>query len=763
MQDPVRPAGARSFGEELEALLIERQLSWRKLSQRVGYTAGWLSKIKNGRQPSADLARRCDEVLQAGGRLVALAAAHPAAHRAPAPVAAHLVRPAQLPGATAGFVGREAALGQLDAALTGAVRTGVPRVVAIDGPPGVGKTALALRWAHDVAPQFPDGQLYIDLHGYSSKAAHVLPEDVLEKFLVALGVPVGEIPDGTDQRAGLYRSILAGRRILVVLDNAADFPQVEPLLPGSSECVVVVTSRSRLFAMAVRTHAGRVTLEPLSGEESCQLLRTVISPQRADREAKALGELARLCGHLPLALRIVAEQILMSPTLSLGRLLDDLVAEGQLLELLSPDDAIAVRAVFSWSYRQLDEECRRTFRLLSLHPGVRLNRECAAALVGRPVPQTASLLEKLHGMHLLERDDDGWYRLNELLRLYAAERSRADDTAEDCRRAVRRMTDWYVGMVTATHLQLAPFRSSLNWLRPRTAAPRIDPAPFADEVAALRWCDAELPNLVPVTELAAEHGFHETVVVLALRLFDYLILRKPWSTWVATHELAQRAAQETGWAQALGWVKTHLAYAYWWLRDSARCGRLCEEALEILRELGDRCGEGWALEGYAINVRDTGDLAGAYACAAEALEIFREVENHEGQAAALGTLCDIDNRTGRSDTALAAARDSLQISEEIRDYQRQGRSLIRMAAIYLTRGDSEQALRYAELAVDLHRRINDEWGAAEAFARQGDILFELGQKERAVVSWSAALETYGELDDPRVDGLRKALERSGCC
>ncbi|MFE2379749.1 ATP-binding protein [Streptomyces sp. NPDC059398] len=748
------PDGATPFSRELAALLEERGLSWRKLAQHVGYTAGWLSKIRHGRRPSEDLARRCDEVLGAGGRLLALAAADPA----PAAAPPHLVRPAQLPGVTIGFVGRQSAIGQLNGALQEPDHPGAPHVVAVDGPPGVGKTALALRWAHSVARLFPDGQLYVDLHGYSSNQSQVLPQDALEKFLVALGCPLNEVPRSVDERAALYRTMLSGRRTLVILDNAADFSQVEPLLPGSSECVVVVTSRSRLFAMAVRTHATRVTLEPLSDGDSVLLLRTAIG-ERADAEAHVLDELAVRCGHLPLALRIVAEQAVSNPHIGLEQLLANLVAERRQLEVLSPDEPVAVRTVFSWSYRKLDPESRRMFRLLSLHPGVRISPACAAALCARPPAKTAALLEKLHSMHLLEALGDDGLRLPELLRLYAAERVLVDEVAESRRQAVERMVEWYIRMVSATHAHLAPFRTSLDWVRWQPRHDDYAPAAFDDAVAALRWCDSELSNLMPVSELAAEHGLRDEVVLLGLRLFDYLILRKPWSVWILTHELAQKAALETGDDRAAGWIKTHLAYACWWLRDCRRSRRLCEEALVLLRRVQDRPGEGWALENCAITVRDHGDLGEAHDFAVRALDIFTEAGSHEGQAAALGTLCDIETRTGRPDAALTAARDSLQICEEIRDYQRQGRSLIKVGIIYQSRGDSEQALRYAELAVGLHRSARDRWGEAESLARQGDILHELGHEARATASWGAALNAYSEMNDPRVEDVRKAMEQ----
>ncbi|GHH30468.1 hypothetical protein Srubr_80330 [Streptomyces rubradiris] len=750
-----RSGGSTPFSRELEALLAERQLSWRKLAQRVGYTAGWLSKVKNGRPPSEDLARLCDEALDAGGRLIALAGGQSvrpqAARTGKAPLA-------QLPVVTAGFVGRESELAQLDAVLNGPLQPGTPRTVAIDGPPGVGKTALALRWAHNVAPFFPDGQLYVDLQGYSGNGPDVYPEVVLEKFLFALGVPASDIPEGSDERAALYRSLLVGRRVLLILDNAADSGQVEPLLPAASDCAVVITSRSRLFAMAVRTHATRVTLRPLSRAESHLLLRTVLGPERVAGQMHALDELARLCGRLPLALRIVAEHAVVDPHLSPEQMLSGLVVEERLLELLSPDDSIAVRAVFSWSYRKLDDDCRRMFRLLSLHPGTAVSAQAAAALAGWDRAHVVSVLERLHSTHLLERLDGGAYRLHGLLRLYAAERARVDENEDERRRAVERLVLWYLRAVTAARGQLAPFRSRLDWLHHESDDD--GPGPFCDAEAALRWCDVELPNFVPVCRLAAEWGCHDVLAAFVLRLFDYLMLRKPWTVWVTSHQLGLEAAEKTGDQRALAWLKTHLAHARWWLRDRAESGRLYEEAMALHRACGDRCGEAWSLAGMATAARDRGDPGQAYGLSMRAVRIFEEVGDEEGHAAALAILCDIETQAGKSDAALEAVRHSLRLCEEIRDHQRLGRGLIKMSGICEFRGDVEQALRYARLAIDLHRSDNDRWSEAGGLVWLGDLLARFGEKDRATEAWNAALRLYDELGDPRAESLSQELQRT---
>ncbi|ONI84174.1 hypothetical protein ALI144C_15980 [Actinosynnema sp. ALI-1.44] len=455
-----------TFSHELDLVLTSRGLSWRRLAKLTGYTPGWLIKIKNGAPPSAELARRCDEVLEAGGTLIALTHAQP-------------VRPAQLPAATASFVGRADELLKLDEALRDDGSEAL-RVVTIEGPPGTGKTALALRLANDVAARFPDGHLYIDLNGFSGDGVPVAPAQALEEFLGALEVPPDEIPARPEGKAALFRSVLAHRRVLVVLDNAVDSRQVQHLLPGGTGCAVVVTSRNRLSGLAVRTHATRVALGPLSSVDSVRLLTTMITGDRAD-DADALAELSRRCAHVPLALRIAAEHVNNRPGASLRDLAEDLAVV---------DDDSAVWTVFSWSYRGLDAATARMFRLVSLHPGTLVCVSAAAALTGETHQRAQALLKSLAGMHLVDQAGRDWYRLHDLLRLYGRECSRAEDSAEDRHTAVRRLTEWYLHSAVAANEALAPFRVHVLELPPSAVTTMTFDGPVAATARrALRMCE----------------------------------------------------------------------------------------------------------------------------------------------------------------------------------------------------------------------------------------------------------------------------------
>ncbi|MGC0416436.1 helix-turn-helix domain-containing protein [Embleya sp. AB8] len=412
-----------SFGAALRHHRRQQGLSLRQLAGLVAYSPGWLSRIENGMStPTMQLARLCDRELATDGVLAALAGSGLATRPG-------RLRPAQLPAGPAQFVGREHDLRALDALLAHSTQTHSPLTVSIDGPPGVGKTALMIRWANQVSAAFPDGVLYRDLRGHSADAEPMRPTDVLADFLAALQICAPAVPADVEQRAAMFRSVLAGRRMLVILDNAADSRQVAPLLPGTAGCAAVVTSRRRLTGLAVRAGAAKVSLGPMSPEESFALLCAVVGPERILAEPDAARDLGWRCAYLPLALRIAAEQLATRPHRSVALLVGELADDGDRLNVLSDGDDpnLAVRSAFWGSYRELDAEASRAFRLLGLYPSNRIQASVAAALIERPLAHTRRLLESLVSVHLLEETGPDRYRLANLLRAYAAERADAED------------------------------------------------------------------------------------------------------------------------------------------------------------------------------------------------------------------------------------------------------------------------------------------------------------------------------------------------
>ena len=406
--------------------------------------------------------------------------------------------PRQLPPSPPGFVGREGELAQLDSFVPppGRRRSGPVVIAAVHGMAGVGKTALAVHWGHRVARRFPDGQLYMDLRGHSARVA-MTPGEALGRALRALGVPDRQVPAEVEEQAALYRSLLAGRRVLVVLDNAVTPEQVRPLLPGSAGCMAVVTSRCRLSGLAARDGAQRISLDVLPAAQAVAVLAQAAGAARVDAEPAAADELARLCGRLPLALRIAAERVARRPRSALADLAGELTGARNRLDLLcaGDDDATAVRAVFSWSYRTLPPTAARAFRSLGLLAGPDISAPAVAALIAADTATARQLLELLAGMYLVEDSGEDRYRLHDLLRLYATERSSAEDTDEGRSAARHRVLDWYLHTAQAANSSIA-HDLCFPQIRLDAAAEGCVPLTFATIRQALDWCETEHANLM---------------------------------------------------------------------------------------------------------------------------------------------------------------------------------------------------------------------------------------------------------------------------
>ncbi|MDT0321431.1 helix-turn-helix domain-containing protein [Streptomyces millisiae] len=426
------------FGATLRRLRDERGLTLRKLANLAHYSAGWLSKVETGTgEPTLELAQACDDALEAGGELVALARA-----RLSGSTQEGVPRPAQLPaGAGAMFVGRERELELLDEHLELAKSAGTVMTVAIDGPAGAGKTALAIRWAHRVAHEFPDGVLFADLRGFVARGKRADPGGVIDGFLTALGVPVDGIPSSIEQRAAMMRSAAAGKRLLVVLDNAASGLQVRPMLLGAQGCAVVITSRRRMTGLVLRDGAARLTIGPMEPAESQAVLTTAIGSQAED-ETEAIRALAEQCAHLPLALRVAAEKVAARASYRVADLVGDLATKN--LDVLTMDENDFVHEAISSSYRQVDPPAARMFRLLGLHPGPDIDLGAAAALAGQPFTTVQRLMERLEGVHLVEGKARGTWHLYEPLRAYAARCVLEDEPPESRDAAIQRLTTWFL-------------------------------------------------------------------------------------------------------------------------------------------------------------------------------------------------------------------------------------------------------------------------------------------------------------------------------
>jgi hypothetical protein len=421
-------------------------------------------------------------------------------------------------------------------------------IAAIAGAPGVGKTALAVHWAHRVRTWFTDGDLYVDMRGYGPGPALDVGQ-ALNTFLRALHVPAEQIPTDTEARAALYRSVLTGKRVLIVVDNVSTVGQVRPLLPAAPTCMAIITSRSRLSGLIAREGASRMTLDVLSPEEAIALLSDSIGGDRVRAEPEAAGELARRCAYLPLALRIIGERIANSPYVTLAEFVADLaLADHQLDALAIDDDELPdVRAVFSWSYAALPDDAARFFRLLGLHAGSDISVAAAAAIAGVSLPRARSLLDQLTAAHLMQNPARDRYLFHDLLRAYALERPQAEETPEQQHRSRRRAYTWYLWMAEEGRKIILPYSHAIALPAADTNVPLTPPRTVTE---AMAWFEQERLNLLDTIRQADELGDHDIAWQLPVVSDGFFELKSYWADWRDIHLTGLRAARSTRHASA---------------------------------------------------------------------------------------------------------------------------------------------------------------------------------------------------------------------
>jgi DNA-binding SARP family transcriptional activator len=675
-----------------------------------------------------------------------------------APPAAAIPPPAQLPAAPAVFTGRARALKRLDELL---VETDQQLPVGVVcGTAGVGKTALAVRWAHQVRDRFGDGQLYADLRGYGP-APPARPVEVLAGFLAALGVPAREIPADPRAAAAQFRTRLAGRRMLVLLDNAGSAEQVRPLLPGTGGCLALVTSRDRLGGLVAREGAVHIGLERLDPADATALLGRVLGQRRAGAEPAATAELAGRCAYLPLALRIAAANLLADP----GRRIAEQVAElatGDRLAALEVDgDAgSAVRAAFDHSYATLPPDARRMFRLLGLVPGPDLTAGAAAALAGTSPELAARQLERLAGGHLLEQPAAGRYACHDLLRQYAAERARDTDPPEQRAAATARLLDWYLRSADRAARLLYPERLRLPVppaghppavppTPPAVAAPPTAPAVAAaaapasvaapaaaldDHQQALAWLDAERPNLVAAVQAAAPTDRAQPVLwQLADTLTGYFDLRSRPVDWLAVAGAGLAAAAAGGDLPGQAVLQVSLGDRHERQGDYRSAATRYTSGLALSRDAGWLPAQAAALAKLGILHRRAGRLPEAADHFARALELDRQAGWLPGIAARLGSLGNLHAELGQLETAAGYYARALPIHQEIGS--RHGEAVVsaNFGECCLVLGRLDQAIDHFGHALALNHEMGDR-------APEGDNHRALATAHRDAGRPAAALE-----------------------
>ncbi|GIG58828.1 hypothetical protein Lfu02_32000 [Longispora fulva] len=647
--------------------------------------------------------------------------------------------PAELPPDIVDFTGREAQLGHLDTLLG---HSGAVVISTIAGTGGVGKTALAVYWARRARDRFPDGQLYINLHGYSPTPP-VRPLDALARFLRILGVPGERIPVDLDEATGMYRTLLADRRVLVVLDNASHPDQVRPLLPSSPGSLALITSRDRLSGLIARDGARRLDLDILSPDEACALLDRVVGRTRTAAEPEAAAELARLCGYLPLALRIVAAHLADHPDLTLAEYAGEL-GEGDRLTALQikGDDQASVRIAFGLSYARLPAETARLFRLLGLLPVDDFSAEVAAAVLGVPVAGVRGPLSKLVSAHLVDASETGRYSMHDLLRLYAGEQ-----VGDEAPAAVRRMHDWYLASTLAAVAVLNPVGRRL----PRPPGLSSASVPRFDAVTdAVTWLDAERTALCAVVEAAPAAGSPEVSWLLADALRDYFYRRRFPVDWLATATAALRAADDAGDPAGQASAMVNLGMARAAVNDSAA-------AVDLFLRARDLAVRAWpeglttVLNNLGILYRQTGQPERAADTYTEALEYARAAGRPVFTSLAnLGTVSMQLGRLKIARERLLEVADSLGESPTMRAPTLHN---LGMAEHFLGNLSSARA-RLAE-ALALHRGFGNRHGEADSLIRVAAVTGDLGLLPEAIeqVREALTISRVGNDHVPEVDGL----------
>ncbi|MEV6522750.1 tetratricopeptide repeat protein [Longispora sp. NPDC051575] len=645
--------------------------------------------------------------------------------------------PRDLPADVAGFTGRSDQLAALDLLLA-ASRVGTPTVLvaAVSGTAGVGKTALAVHWAHRVADQFPDGQIYIDLRGYDHDRP-VTPAEALAAFLRELGCGDAAVPHTVAERAARYRTLLAGRRVLVVLDNAHSSDQVRDLLPGTPECVVVVTSRDRLPALVARHGAVRVDLDLLTAAEAGTLLRILIGPLVA-AEPEQAAALVGSCARLPLALRIAAELAASRPASTLAELVEELSDERDRLDLLAAGDDghTAVRAVFSWSYRHLDPDAARAFRLLGTHPGGDVDLDAVAALTGVDRAAARRLLDPLARAHLVEPTTGRRFGMHDLLRVYAAELAAAERDE-----ALTRLFDHYLTATRHATAALLPDTGTGSSSGPGVgsasgppALPGASPDPAAtpgplSPAAARAWLDAELPNLLAS---AATPGWPAHTLGLAAALSAHLDARSRYPDALTLHALARDAARTGHDRPAEAAALAQLGALHRRLGDYPAALAHLDAARAAYRDLGDRPGEGRALHGAGVVYWRLGRYPQALEHLGEALVRYREAGDRVGEGSVLGNLGIVHRRLGDHPAAIAHYTRSLAVHRAAGDRRREAGVLGNLGIVYLRVGRSSEALDNHLRALEICRDLGYRTGEGIALANVGEAYRFLGRYADAV-------------------------------
>jgi tetratricopeptide (TPR) repeat protein/transcriptional regulator with XRE-family HTH domain len=759
---------ALGFGGLLRQLRVEAQLTQEELAEAAALSPRAVSDLERGIHRTA---RKDTAVLLAGVldlaapvRSLFVAAALgqvPAAQvlaarqeQAQAASASAAAATRTLPRDVASFTGRGAELTQLLGAVDDlAADGGVVGIHAIGGMAGVGKTAFAVHAAHRLAPRFPAGQIFLPLHGHTPGQQPVDPADALASLLLTAGVPAAQIPPGQEARMALWRDRLAGRQLLLVLDDAASSDQVRPLLPGSGGCLVLVTSRRRMSALEDATAISLDTLPP--GEAAALLVRLAVRPGLSPADP-AVAELTRLCGFLPLAIGMVARQLHHHPAWSVGGRAAELAVAVDRLELLATEN-LSVAAAFNLSYADLTPGQQRLFRRLGLHPGTDIDGYAAAALDGTGLSAARRDLEALYDQYLIAEPAHGRYRLHDLLREHARALADRLDRDRDREGAATRLLDYYQHTAARADALVA-----------RQARPAADPADgavpaavptLADPEQALAWARAERASLLACLDYAAGTGQHARVIALTAGLAGLLRRDGPWAEAITRHTAAAQAARHVGDRVGQADALNDLGDVRLATGDYPAAAQALEQALGIYRDLGDRVGQANALRRLGDVRRMTAEYPAAAQHLEQALGIYRDLGNRVGQANALRNLGDVRRMTGEYPAAAQHLEQALGIYRDLGDRVGQANALSCLGNLRQMTAEYPAAAQHLEQALGIYRDLGDRLGQANALNYLGNVRQMTAEYPAAAQHLEQALGIYHDLGDR--GGEAEALNERG--
>jgi len=643
----------------------------------------------------------------------------------------------------ADFTGRDSQVKELCKLLSGSDGkhgSAAVRITCVAGTGGLGKTALAVHAAHMLAPRFPDGQLYANLLG----ATHpVEPAEVLGRFLRDFGIDATAIPADTDGRAARYRSLIAGRRLLIVLDDARDAAQVRPVLPGTGSCAVLVTTRGQMPGLA---GARTVDLDVLPDEEARALFTQVAGRERVTAEPAATEAVLAACAGLPLAIRIAGARLAARSAWTVQALADRLADEHKRLDMLRAGD-LGVRAAFEVSYTSLpgpetpgEVDPARAFRLLGLWTGPSISLPATSALLGEEEDAVADALDVLVDAHLLESPEPDRYRFHDLLRVYAADRARTQETEQDRLAAITRLVTWYLHTTDAAARVISPHYARVPLER------TFIHSYFSSLGEALTWCETEQPGFMAATRLAAASRLHEIAWKLPAAAMSFYYRRGHWEDWVATHQIGLESARASGDHQAEAWMLNNLGMAYG-MRQLEESANYFEQALTLYRTVNDRSGEARASNNLGNALYQMGDPTKACQIVDHALALHRQAGNRHGEGIALNILGSACRELGQLSDATDHLRQALEIFRQVNSPDAEADSLTELSETYLRLGQLSDAIACLRASIAIERDTVNPHHKAVAFQRLGHAQRQAGDLQLAHEHFTEALQIYEEIGE----------------